>query len=132
MVDVGSADRKELKDFRAAGLLLSLSSLSDVDGSFFSLLGLPKSNAVPGVFGVLLALPKLANAPLPKPNADDAPELVGDATAVVEMDAAELNGLFLLLILPKRFAEGVSWLSLRSDLLMERLSLLLLLCRVRG
>lgn len=34
---------------------------------------LPISNAVPGVFGVLAADPKAANAPEPSPNAEEAP-----------------------------------------------------------
>jgi hypothetical protein len=96
------------RDFRAGGRLLSFSSLSDDCCSFFSLLGLLKSDAVPGVLGVLLALPKLAKAPLPNPNADDAPEPVGEATEVADVAAAALNGLFLLERLPNRFAEVVS------------------------
>ena len=84
---------------------------------------------VPGVFGVLAALPKLANAPLPSPNAEDAPALVGDAREF-EVEPMELNGLFDLLKLANRLVEGVSLLSrlslLRSFLLTDRLSLLLL------
>lgn len=38
-----------------------------------------KSNAVPGVFGVFVAEPKDANAPDPRPNADE-PPVVGDAS----------------------------------------------------
>lgn len=34
---------------------------------------LPQSKAVPGVFGVLVAEPKEANAPEPSPNAEDLP-----------------------------------------------------------
>ena len=58
-----------------------------------------KSNAEPGVLGVLLALalPKLANAPLPRPKAEEAPDAVGEATDVVEVDTPALNGLVLLL-----------------------------------
>ena len=126
----GSDGRSEERDFRAGGLLLSFSSLSEDCDSFFSLPGLPKSNAEPGVLGVLLALPKLAKAPLPSPNADEAPEVVGEVTELLEMAPAELKVLLLLLKLPIRFADGVSWLSrlsFRSVLLMDRLSLLLLL-----
>ena len=113
------------------GLFSSFSSLSEDCDSFFSKLGLLKSNAVPGVLGVLIALPKLANAPLPlpSPKAEEAPALVGDASAA-EDEPIELKGLLLLLKLPKRLAEGVSLLSrlsLRSDLLVDRLNLLVLL-----
>lgn len=69
---------------------------------------LPQSKAVPGVFGVLLVLPKLANAPLPSPNAEEAPELVGEAIEVFEIVLAELNGLVLLLRLPNLLADGKS------------------------
>ena len=120
-------------DFRAVGLLLSFSSLSEPCVSFFSLpapAALAKSKADPGVFGVLPTLPKLANAPLPKPKADDAPAPVGEATEEVVMGLMALKGLLLLFMLPKRFAEGVvcgSRSSLRSDLFVETLSLLVLL-----
>ena len=53
---------------------------------------LPKSKAPPGVFGVL-AEPKDANAPDPRPNALDAPT-VGEAR-VVEGDMA-LKGFLVL------------------------------------
>jgi len=52
-----------------------------------------KSNAPPGVFGVLEA-PKDANAPDPRPNALEAP-VVGEAREVVEGDMA-LKGFLLL------------------------------------
>lgn len=119
--------RRDERDFRAGGRRFCVSSFS---GSFFSRPALLKSKAVPGVFGVLLALPKLAKAPLPSPKADDAPEPVGEATAVAEDAGAALNGLDLVERLPNRLPELVSpasRLSLRSVLFMERLSLLLLL-----
>lgn len=53
---------------------------------------LPKSSTPPGVFGVFED-PKEANAPVPKPNALDAP--VGEATEVVDGDM-ELKGFLLL------------------------------------
>lgn len=119
------------RDFRGGGLFSSFSSLL-LDGceSFFSTPGLLKSKAVPGVLGVFAVLPKLAKAPLPNPKAEDAPVLVGDAKTGAELRA--LKGLFLLLILPKRLEEDdelslPSRLSLRSDCLTFRLSLLLLL-----
>jgi hypothetical protein len=49
---------------------------------------LPKSNAVPGVLGVLLADPKDANAPVPRPNAE--------APAVGEEIPAGPNGDIVL------------------------------------
>lgn len=116
----------------AAGLRWLSSSLFSLAGVPVSLF--PKSKAVPGVFGVLLALPKLANAPLPSPKAPPAP-VVGLAVAT---GPVELNGLLPFCgveMLPKRFAEGV-W-SLFSvvvgrDLSMERESLLLLQSRARS
>ena len=54
---------------------------------------LPKSSALPGVFGVLAA-PKDANAPEPRPNALDAPA-VGEAIEVVEGDMAPKGFLLL-------------------------------------
>jgi hypothetical protein len=53
---------------------------------------LPKSSAVPGVFGVFEE-PKDANAPVPKPKALDAP-VVGDA--IDDVAAGELKGFLLL------------------------------------
>jgi hypothetical protein len=51
----------------------------------------PKSNAVPGVFGVLVAEPKDAKAPVPRPKAEDAP-VVGEETLFVVNGAMLLNG----------------------------------------
>ena len=45
----------------------------------------PKSRAVPGDLGVLTDDPKDANAPEPRPNAEEAPA-VGEATLVVVVD----------------------------------------------
>lgn len=87
-----AAERYEDKDFRAIGLRGSFDPSSDE--SFFSAL-LATSKAAPGVLGVLLALPKLAKAPLPNPNAEDAPVLVGEATEAVVMLPMELNGFDL-------------------------------------
>jgi hypothetical protein len=123
-------------DFLAAGLRccvsLSEDAVSDppVLSCFFSVPVRPKSKADPGVFGVLFALPKLANAPEPSPNADEAPVLVGEATAEVVKFAE--NGLPLPLppMLLNLLAEGVG----RSEdgsavevLFIDKLSLLLLL-----
>lgn len=116
-------------DLRAGGLLLSFVFSSEE--SFLSLPDLLDSNVAPGVLGVLLALPK-PKAPEPKPNADEAPEPVGEATEEVDMGPIELKGLPLpwLLRLPNRLLEGVSWPSReswRSFLLTEREGLELLL-----
>jgi hypothetical protein len=111
-----------------AGRLLSFAASSDE--SFFSLACLLMSTEDPGVLGVLPALPKLAKAPLPSPNADEAPALVGEATAAVEMLPTELKGLFFPWPpnVPNRLLPGPeSALSLRSVLFVVRLSLLLLL-----
>lgn len=130
--DAGAANseavvvRRADTDFCAGGLRVAVSFSSEE--SFLSPpLLLPQSNAVPGVLGVLLALPKLAKAPLPRPNEAEPLALVGEAT---EVEDIELKGLFLLLMLPKRLADGVeSWASLRSvDLFIERERVLLLQC----
>ena len=65
--------------------------------------GVPKSKAVPGVFGVLADKPKEANAPDPSPKADDAP-VEGDVTLVVARGVMPLRGLVLLLNESKRLA----------------------------
>ena len=68
---------------------------------------LAKSREVPGVLGVFAEDPKDANAPDPRPKADEAP-VVGEAVVVVVKGAMPLNGLGLLLkgpsVPPKRFA----------------------------
>lgn len=131
--------RRDETDLRASGCRLSRSSLSE-DESFFSVAApdlVPKSKAVPGVLGVFPELPKLAKAPLPRPKAEEAaPVPVGDETEEVVTGPTALKGLllpWLLFTLPNLFAEGVYVLS-ESDLLVERLSLVLLLvaCRVSG
>lgn len=53
---------------------------------------LPKSSDVPGVLGVLAEDPNDANAPEPRPKAEDAP-FVGEATFVVVKGEMPLNGL---------------------------------------
>jgi len=83
---------------------------------------LPKSKAVPGVFGVLAVEPNDANAPDPSPNAEDPPTL-GEATVLALRGVLALNGLFLFDdMLPNRF-DADPWLSLlscRSALSVER------------
>lgn len=49
-----------------------------------------KSKAVPGVLGVLVAEPKDAKAPDPRPNADDAP---GDVMVLAPFDPLDRAGL---------------------------------------
>lgn len=66
-------------------------------------LELLRSNDVPGVLGVLPEEPNDANAPDPKPKAEDAP-LVGDATFVVARGVMPLRGFVLLLKESNRFA----------------------------
>lgn len=51
----------------------------------------PKSKAVPGVFGVLVAEPNDAKAPVPRPNAEDAP-VVGEEILFVVKGEMLLNG----------------------------------------
>lgn len=51
-----------------------------------------KSNAVPGVFGILFAEPKEANAPDPRPKAVE-PAVVGDASPPAVMGESALKGL---------------------------------------
>lgn len=76
------------------GTALSFLSVG-ADTAALPVAALPKSNAVPGVFGVLLADPKDAKAPDPKPKALEAPP-VGDDIAAVEIAARLLKGLRLL------------------------------------
>lgn len=95
------------------GFALIPPSIPDFEFSLrlFSLIvdgvGLQKSSDVPGVLGVLLEDPNDANAPEPKPNAEEAP-FVGDATLLVVNGAMPLKGLDLLLkdpSPPNRFAD---------------------------
>lgn len=109
MTDIGGCCRREAVFFRDTTGLRSSSFLS-IEGEATSFLA--KSKAVPGVFGVFAAPPKLANAPLPRPNAPP-----GLAVALPEV------------MLPTRFADGVcSPLSTFEgrDLSVERESLLVL------
>ena len=66
-----------------------------------------KSNAVPGVFGVLAADPNDAKAPEPSPNADE-PPVVGEARPPVVSGATPLKGFRPPCdeSPPNRFAEG--------------------------
>lgn len=86
--------------------LFSIFSLfsKGVGGTELPFVALLKSNAVPGVLGVLDDDPKDANAPEPKPNADDAdaPD-VGDVIPEVLKGAIALKGLRAPSDPPKRF-----------------------------
>lgn len=116
-------------------LLASLSLLSPgVVGVLVPTAAVLKSKAVPGVLGVLLADPNDANAPEPRPNADE-PAVVGDDSPGPVMGERALNGLRPPCedeSPPKRFvAENVRWggsgLSLLwPELVMDRESLLVL------
>lgn len=105
---------------------------ADVVGAAAGVAAVLKSNAVPGVFGVLLADPKDANAPEPSPKAEE-PPVVGDASAPGVNGEMPLNGLRPPCddVLPKPFAvaENVraggfsdGW----SDCVVDRESLLVL------
>ena len=76
--------RVEDNDLLPVSLLSPPLLLASSDESFLSLPSF--SELPPGVFGVLLALEK-PNAPFPRPNGDDPPLLVGEATERVEGDA---------------------------------------------
>jgi len=66
--------------------------VAGIDGGWAEAATFTKSNAVPGVFGVLVADPKDAKAPVPRPNAEDAPEDGEEMLFVVKGEMA-LNGL---------------------------------------
>ena len=55
----------------------------------------PKSSALPGDFGVFAEEPKEAKAPDPNPNADEAPDVVGEEMLFVVSGETALNGLCL-------------------------------------
>jgi len=66
--------------------------------------GLWKSNAVPGVFGVLDVEPNDANAPEPSPNAEDAPGAA--VTLVFRGDAPFGSAARVGVSEPERLREG--------------------------
>jgi hypothetical protein len=123
-------------DFLAAGLRCCVSLSEDAVSDpfalscFFSAPLLLKSNADPGVLGVLVALPKLANAPLPNPKAEEAPVLVGEAIAEFVKGAEKGLPLLLPPMLLNLFADGVGRSAEGSpveDLFTDKLSLLVLM-----
>lgn len=73
-------------------LLTGLSFLSEgVDGAVDDMAAALKSKAVPGVLGVFAAEPKEANAPEPRPKAEE-PPVVGDARPPGVNGGMALNG----------------------------------------
>jgi len=103
-----------------------------VVGAAAGVVAVLKSNAVPGVLGVLLAVPKDAKAPDPRPKADD-PPVVGDASAPGVNGEMPLKGLRPPCedVPPKPFAvaENVragGWSDWWSDCEVDRESLLVL------
>ena len=91
------------------GAAPSVLDVSFVPFSFaaFVDVGAPKSSEVAGVLGVFAEDLNEANAPEPRPKAEEAP-LVGDATPVVVKGAIPLKGPALLLKDPSvlvRFAD---------------------------
>ena len=76
-----------------AGLTIVFSFFSPgVVGTAVEVAVFPQSKAVPGVLGVLLADPNEANAPEPRPNADD-PPVVGELRPLPVKGEMALNGL---------------------------------------
>ena len=101
-------------DEEAFGLTLAPNTFFPSSFSLFSGAGEgeaakgPKSRDVPGVLGFFAEEPKEANAPDPRPKADDAPA-VGEDMLVVVKGGMLLKGLDLPcedVSPPKRFAEG--------------------------
>ena len=98
----GRSEDETSSSFNAAMDRLCVGSGPAADFSLFSrgvggtelpFVALLKSNAVPGVFGVLEEDPKDAKAPEPKPNAEDADApAVGDAIPEVLRGAMALKG----------------------------------------
>jgi hypothetical protein len=84
---------------------LILSVLLLVSLSLDSAAACEKSTLPPGVFGTLLGAPKEANAPVPSPNADEAPGVVAVGVATFSM---LLKGFAPPCeeVVPKRLAEG--------------------------
>src|SRR4051794_5119208 len=75
------ADFVRAKGAALSGLATGVAGVGAPEATF------PKSNAVPGVFGFLLAEPNDAKAPVPSPNEEDAPLMVGDDMLLVASGA---------------------------------------------
>ena len=65
------------------------------DGEVPGAVELRKSSALPGDFGVFAEEPKEAKAPDPSPNAEEAPDAVGEEMLFVVSGETPLNGLCL-------------------------------------
>lgn len=123
-------DRLAKEDVDAFGLISAPPASFTASFSRFSTTGvieLPSSRDAPGVRGVLAEDPKDANAPEPRPKAEEAPFVEG-VTLLVVNGVMPLNGLGLPLedtSPPKRFADGYArgesdlWLSLAALLGLE-------------
>lgn len=109
--DIVLDDRLAKEDVDAFGLISAPPASFTVSFSRFSATGvveLLRSRDAPGVRGVLAEDPKDANAPEPRPKAEEAPFVEG-VTLVVVKGETPLNGLDLPLVdtsPPKRFADG--------------------------
>lgn len=109
--DVVLDDLLAKEDVEAFGLISAPPASFAASFSRFSAPGvveLPRSRDAPGVLGVLEEDPKAANAPEPRPKAEDAP-LVGEAMLLVFKGEMPLNGLDLPPVEtspPKRLADG--------------------------
>lgn len=125
--DIVLDDRLVNEDVDAFGLISAPSTSFTASFSRFSTTGvveLPRSRDAPGVRGVLAEDPKDANAPEPRPKAEEAPFVEG-VTLLVVNGEMPLNGLDLPLIdvsPPKRFADGYA--RGESDLLLSLAALL--------
>lgn len=125
--DIVLDDRLVKEDIDAFVLISAPPASFTASFSRFSTTGvveLPRSRDAPGVRGVLAEDPKEANAPEPRPKADEAP-FVDGVTLLVVNGAIPLNGLVLPLVdrsPPKRFADGYG--RGESDLLLSLVALL--------
>ena len=91
------AGRAVAVDFRDGALFSSFSEArfsGGVGTEGAAAATLLKSNAVPGVLGVLVAEPNDAKAPEPSPKAVEPLVVVGDDIPLVARGVTELNGLF--------------------------------------
>lgn len=122
-------DRLAKEDVDALGLIFAPPASFTASFSRFSTTGVVeilRSRDAPGVRGVLAEDPKDANAPEPRPKADEAPFVEG-VTLLVVNGGMPLKGLDLPLedtSPPKRFADGYA--RGESDLLLSFTALLVL------
>lgn len=125
--DIVLDDRLAKEDVDAFGLISAPPASFTASFSRFSTTGvveLLRSRDAPGVRGVLADDPKEANAPEPRPKAEEAPFVEG-VTLLVVKGGMPLNGLDLPLVdtsPAKRFADGYARGD--SDLLFSLVTLL--------